>query len=625
MLTLKDCNKAFHSSKNIFWECFTSPAYTDITIVFKDGQLSVNKACFVALGNDLKFCVEADHDLIILPDLSIHSFRDVLLPFTDPSIAGLGDLGPHCFSHKFHETLDYLGINLFKTTGNYKKGFTELESKMKIAKVNLENHYQRQESKSFYVDPKERTATSIFGINKGNSPLQAGPHENKERSKKSKQKSMRNSKVKIHRMCSQMLHDTSKVCEVLEYAGSMKEFLFCHVCTSEFVTSVDLETHMRKHHQYDGQIMTCTFCHCPCMGEEAVVVHEQILCKNKGNKCVYCEVKHPNRQALLDHMLEQHGKGEKKKCLICKTTFKVLKAKYAIGWPHINSCIDANALQMKKKLDFDGNKKAPLFDKCSQCGKELSSVKSAVEHFQKKSKCREEEKNHQIFSFILEVSHTNPHICDECGAIFKEEEWLKNHMLSIHRMQQEYFGCKQDSCNLKFATELALDLHTSSYHPDAKHECNICKCMIPKGDFKDHVISHAVQCKQCEKIFAHKGVLNNHILSVHDEKNRRIQKIKRKRFDEECSQQRAQNNSETSSHEDSPAPSERVTEESPSPMMSTMGQPSQAPITLVHPTIIGQHPYQQIIQVPVTHIQQLNVNQMTHFLQINNQQTRYQQ
>merc|ERR1712130_406230 len=217
-----------------------------------------------------------------------------------------------------------------------------------------------------------------------------------------------------------------------------------------------------------------------------------------------------------------------------------------------------------------------------------------------------------------EMSQNSPHTCEECGAFFKDEGWLENHM-SIHRTQQEYFDCNQDSCKLKFATELALDLHTSSFHPDAKHECNICKCMIPKGDFKDHVISHAVQCKQCEKIFAHKGVLHNHILAIHDEKNRRIQKLKKKRFDEECSQERTQSSGMTS-HEESPGPSEPV-QGSPDQMMTTIGQPNQNPI-IVHPTIIGQHPYQQIVQVPVTHIQHLNVNQMTHLLQINNPQTR---
>ena len=289
----------------------------------------------------------------------------------------------------------------------------------------------------------------------------------------------------------------------------------------------------------------------------------------------------------------------------------------------ISAC-SVSALANEALTMTQAEQRSSFLDKCLNCSKDFTSlpIKSVLEHFLKKAECRSDERNRDLLSFTQQVSQNYSYYCEKCGASFKEEDWLERH-LATHKEHLEYFDCKQDSCKFKFITELALDLHTSSFHPDAKLECSICKSMVPKGDFKDHVISHAVQCKQCEKIFAHKGVLNNHILSVHDEKHKRIQRLKQKRFDEESSQQRHQMNNMQ--------PHEATVEagevphglRNPEQLMNQVGQSSQNQIAVVHPSIIAQPPYQQIV-VPVTHIQHLNVNQMSHFLQINNSQGQFQ-
>ena len=233
--------------------------------------------------------------------------------------------------------------------------------------------------------------------------------------------------------------------------------------------------------------------------------------------------------------------------------------------------------------------------KFSNCLREYNSIRDILDHFKQETYCKDDERNADLNSFIDQVSQKYLYNCEECGASFSKEEWLEKHS-ATHQEQPKHIDCKENMCKFKFVTELALELHTSSCHPEAKLECNICKAMVTNGDFKEHVMSHAVKCTQCDKIFAHTGVLI-----------KRLQKLKQKNLNGLPSPQKT---------EVEPSQDVAIAASSLSPNIQT--NPDQ--IAILHPNIVGQQPFQHIIQVPVSNIQYLNVNQMSHFLQINNPQ-----
>lgn len=104
-------------------------------------------------------------------------------------------------------------------------------------------------------------------------------------------------------------------------------------------------------------------------------------------------------------------------------------------------------------------------------------------------------------------------------------------MLS-HSETVEYFMCQHAECGKKFITQKALDLHLKN-HAMPKVICSICGKQVKQGSMPLHMILHTgkkIECNLCGKMFQHKGVLNKHIRTIHDEKKtQRAQKEKRKR------------------------------------------------------------------------------------------------
>ena len=101
------------------------------------------------------------------------------------------------------------------------------------------------------------------------------------------------------------------------------------------------------------------------------------------------------------------------------------------------------------------------------------------------------------------------------------------------------------------------------------------------------------------------------MLTVHDEKNKRILKLEKRKLDAEAAYQK-----QKEFENDMSRPSLEFRNKQS--QVTSVEQSNEPQIALVQNENVDQHQYQQILEVPPSHIQHINVNQMSQFLQVNN-------
>lgn len=170
--------------------------------------------------------------------------------------------------------------------------------------------------------------------------------------------------------------------------------------------------------------------------------------------------------------------------------------------------------------------------KCFACNRGINAMDGFHIHFSKFPECRSAPENSEIVAEIVARSQKPEfHVCYLCGAQYKAKESIEKHMLT-HSETVEYYMCRHPECGKKFITQKALDMHLKN-HTMPKVICSICGKQVKQGSMPLHMILHTgkkIECNLCGKMFQHKGVLNKHIRTIHDEKKPpRNQKEKKKK------------------------------------------------------------------------------------------------
>ena len=157
---------------------------------------------------------------------------------------------------------------------------------------------------------------------------------------------------------------------------------------------------------------------------------------------------------------------------------------------------------------------------CFSCRRGINTIDGFHVHFAKFPACRAAPDNAEIVSELAARSHRPEfHVCYLCGAQYKTKESMEKHMVT-HTEHVEYHPCPRKDCDKRFITQKALDLHLK-HHTMPKVICSICGKQVKQGSMPLHMILHTgkkIDCHICGKMFQHKGVLNKHIRSVHDDK-----------------------------------------------------------------------------------------------------------
>ncbi|XP_061713737.1 zinc finger protein 155-like [Cydia pomonella] len=192
---------------------------------------------------------------------------------------------------------------------------------------------------------------------------------------------------------------------------------------------------------------------------------------------------------------------------------------------------------------------------CEECGKSFRNVKKhALQHRPRGERqaiqCEACPKTF-INKTSLKNHYKNTHLgikskCDICNKVVIH---LSVHKMQVHNPDTLRYGCP--TCERRFITRAALDLHATVHTRDLKYQCDICqkkfrlrnsilrhirdfhqkernhqcklcnKAFFGKMSFKRHLESHSnerlYKCKKCDKAFKTKEYLRKHSRITHSD------------------------------------------------------------------------------------------------------------
>ncbi|XP_067668557.1 zinc finger and BTB domain-containing protein 17-like [Haliotis asinina] len=167
---------------------------------------------------------------------------------------------------------------------------------------------------------------------------------------------------------------------------------------------------------------------------------------------------------------------------------------------------------------------------CSTCNMTFASrsqfqIHEDREHSQTMSQCTicgKVFKNLQFLRNHIRMIHLNDesHLCHLCSSVFKQAITLKQHIEEVHE-QKRNVTCKE--CGKMFYRQAQLNRHSRIHDVNGKKiVCQVCgKQFNFECNFKRHVrVVHAPRtekfhCSYCGKGFNQKGTMHAHVLKIH--------------------------------------------------------------------------------------------------------------
>ncbi|XP_063380548.1 zinc finger protein 62-like [Cydia fagiglandana] len=173
--------------------------------------------------------------------------------------------------------------------------------------------------------------------------------------------------------------------------------------------------------------------------------------------------------------------------------------------------------RVKSQIKESPNQKLQV---CEECGKSVRNIKDhSLQHLPKEERLRVQCKvcPKTFATFSGRYNHYKyAHLglkpkCDICNKVVR---CLKVHKMQVHDPSALPHSCV--SCERRFVTQSALDVHMVAHTKDPKYECDICQ---KKFRLKHHVLKHIqkihekeknYQCDVCAKPFFEKVLFQRH-------------------------------------------------------------------------------------------------------------------
>jgi len=548
-------------SKASFWKCVSHPAYADINIVFKDGILPINRSIMASISQNIWINLDETHDCIVIPDLAIQNFYDLIFIFAEDSIKNFKDLDASCFSDGFHETIRLLGVNLFKKTEHFNSGIDRLKIRLKEAEKHRRFGKRKCETRRIISDPsynlislkRKNTETNLennFGKNL-NKVVSDEEISDDEGIKKKGKIDNENSYI----FADLEVDDSFKPSEEINTNAS-GEFMSCDECGMGFQNEKMFVQHLSESHSWDfSSVVRCVFCNCLCRNIQSVVVHEQQKCKNNHNSCHKCKQEFETKNDLLKHLVQVHKFGAKKWCEHCNKHFLVLVA-HNSSWPHPQFC---SQKMLKRSLNipqecedcgkFFKNKsrhkkvcvmsdKNTMKHECYECGRKFRKLASVKRHFLTYELCKNNSENVLAFPNILDHSKGRT-TCADCGCDYITRKGHQEHkkkcsaftahkchacgrginaLNGFHIHFNNFPDCKEDPRNANILKEIGNKSLKAK-----KHVCYMCGASYKMKEWLEkHMVTHAGQveyfaCKEdtCKIKFITEKAVELHMAAVH--------------------------------------------------------------------------------------------------------------
>nr|CAI5870417.1 unnamed protein product [Callosobruchus analis] len=288
----------------------------------------------------------------------------------------------------------------------------------------------------------------------------------------------------------------------------------CSYCNKTFVHKKSLNDHIAKKHpdfiaSVSSKVHECTECSFKTTKisnlREHMAKHPEL---GVFSKCMYCNKTFAHKISLNDHVIKKHPEfiaSVSCKILACtKCTYKTTMSR---------SLKEHN---MAKHPELADN---CVICRCIYCNKTFARETILNEHITKKHP-----------DFIASVG-SKIHECTKCTYKTTISSKLKDHMAKHPELADNYVFYRCTYCNKTFAHKISLNDHIIKMHPDfiasvssKIHECAKCtyKTTI-SSKLTEHMTKHPdlasncvlIRCSYCNKTFAHKKSLNDHIIKKH--------------------------------------------------------------------------------------------------------------
>lgn len=151
---------------------------------------------------------------------------------------------------------------------------------------------------------------------------------------------------------------------------------------------------------------------------------------------------------------------------------------------------------------------------CTQCERAFSRKRELEKHLERHEnlECEKCKRKFEIKKFFLQHKCL---ICEICGKIFYDSFKLQRHIDAIHKKSSK-FEC--DHCGVETTSKDTLIRHLKGIHikQEKSFQCDHCeKIFAIKFKLKDHLKYHIKeQCKICDKLIV-SSIMKAHLREVH--------------------------------------------------------------------------------------------------------------
>lgn len=199
------------------------------------------------------------------------------------------------------------------------------------------------------------------------------------------------------------------------------------------------------------------------------IVSSLKLSKPTGLQCDLCsKTGYKTRKSMLGHLKECIQRRQHV-CLICGRGFKDQDKLEIHSKSHIKyQCGECN-FECKNQLALDSHSQMHGEHVCEQCGRTFKNNKNLLYHLRK---------------FHVEMLNKGPFTCKECRAVFDDKEDFRDHVRTNHMVESICPKCEK--------------VCVSSVH-------------LRKHMLKRHNEKLRVKCNHCDKSFANKYILRQHM------------------------------------------------------------------------------------------------------------------
>ena len=319
----------------------------------------------------------------------------------------------------------------------------------------------------------------------------------------------------------------------------------CNFCKEPFPDKPSLRSHRLSIHKADLTLsnlsgfiknLPCSYCekmyknnnelyrHITRAHTEKVSLHPEIKMKHS---CKECKQQFFDKAAIVDHNAAYHG--YEFKCKICESTFKSRSARSShteIIHKDVKHMCERCSKVCKTKPALAEHVKrvhtgGPVFKfPCSQCTKGAQTEKGLETHMENNHRgkqylcsfCDAAFSTRMLQSHHEKSMHGEKNLsCEYCEMKFSMNHTLQRHIKNVHVKEKDRI-CPE--CGQKFFNLDTYRCHVNRHKNIRPFACEVCgQCYHTNVMLKRHMNVHSVpyKCHLCEKAFASKGILDDHV------------------------------------------------------------------------------------------------------------------